>query len=161
MTYTKPPRRNSKAYPAWLAAQEAERVRPKSSTNWSTPRTNYFAGINLLRKALASGENAKLERRWNEECGFPIKENPNAPYQEQIVKKFKHKVWVVVLYYNHPTYKAPVLTKIFNAVLYPLKYIPRKSVFHMDKYKIVTYRVGDVVNGYSIEFHIPKKFGFK
>lgn len=158
---TKAPRRNSKAYPAWVAAQEAERLKPKSSTNWSTPKTNYFAGINLLRGALASGENAKLEKRWNEECSFPIKENPNAPYREQVVKKFKHKVWVVVLYYNHPTYKAPFLTKVFNAILYPLKYVPRKSVLQMKEYRKVTYRVGAVTNGFSIEIQIPKKFGFK
>ena len=159
--YTKAPRRNSKAYPAWVAAQEAERLRPKSNTNWSTPKTNYFAGINCLRKALASGYNAKLERRWNEECEFPIKINPNAPYPEQVVKKFKHKVWIVVLYFNHPTYKAPFLTKVFNAILYPLKYVPRKSVLQMKEYRKVTYRVGDVINGFSIEIQIPKKFGFK
>jgi hypothetical protein len=141
--------------------QEEERLRPKSNTNWSSPTTNFLAGINLLRGALASGENAKLERRWNQDCAYPIRENKNLPWKEQVSKVFKNKVWVVVLYYNHPKYKAPFLVHVLNVLAYPLKYIPRKSVLQMNEYRLVSYRVGSVVNGFTVEFHIPKKFSFK
>jgi len=142
-----------------MRAEEA--ARPKESTNWSSPKTNFLAGLNLLRSALASGHNAKLERRWNESCAYPIRENPKAPWREQVSKKFKHKVWVVVLYYNHPTYKAPLLVHVLNVLAYPLKFIPTRSVLQMDEYRLVSYRVGSVVNGWQVEFHIPKKFSFK
>lgn len=151
------PRRNSKAYPIWVAQPEAERLRPKSNTNWCSPSTNIFAGLNNLRTALNSGENAKLEKRWNAECGWPIKINPN----EQIVKEFKHKVWVVVLYYNHKKYKAPLMVHLLNFLTYPLKFVPQKSVLRMNEYTLYTFRVGSVVNGFNVQFHIPKKFSFK
>jgi hypothetical protein len=154
------PRRNSKAYPIWLAAQEAERLRPKSNTNWSHPYTNIITGLNSLRKALASGLNAKLEKRWNEECEFPLRVNPKAPWKEQVSKKFKHKVWVVVLYYNYPKVKIPVAVHILNFLAYPLKFIPEKSTLQMDNYKCIWFRIGSVQNGYQIEFQIPKKFSF-
>jgi len=159
--YTRAPRRNSKAYPIWVAQQEAERLRPKSNTNWSSPSTNIFAGLNNLRKALNSGGNAKLEKRWNADCAFPIKVNPKAPYQEQIVKEFKHKVWVVVLYYNHKKYKAPLMVHLLNILAYPLKFVPQKSVLRMNEYTQYTFRVGAVTNGFNVQFHIPKKFSFK
>ena len=156
----KQPRRNSRLYPIWEAAVEAERVRPKSNTNWSSPTTNIFKGLNLLRRALNSGENAKLERRKNEECAFPIRINPNLPWKEQVSKKFKHKVWVVVLYYNYPKVKVPLMVHILNFLAYPLKFIPQKSVLRMDHYTNYTFRIGSVVHGYSVEFQIPKKFKF-
>ena len=149
--------------PRWhreKAAREAEAARPKSSTSWSRPRTNIIAGMNCLRGALAHGSNAKLEKRWNAECDYPIKVNPNVPYKEQVVKVFKKKVWVVVLYYNHKKYKAPFFTHVLNVLAYPLKFIPERSVLKMDEYKCVTYRVGDVIHGIAIEFHLPKKFAF-
>jgi hypothetical protein len=161
MTYSRRPRSNSKMYPIWLAEQEAERLRPKESTNWSSPRTNILAGLNVLRGALASGENAKLERRWNEECAYPIRVNPKAPWKEQITKKFKHKVWVVVLYYNHPKYKAPIAVHVLNFLAYPLKFIPQRSVLRMPECTLYGFRVGAVTHGFSVEFHIPKKFSFK
>lgn len=117
--------------------------------------------MNSLRGALASGENARLERRWNEECEYPIRINPNAPWKEQITKKFKHKVWVVVLYYNHKKFKAPILVHVLNFLAYPLKFIPKKSVMVMKEYKLIWYRIGSVTNGYTVEFHIPNKFSFK
>ena len=43
------------------------------NTNWTTPKTNFFAGMNDLRKALASGMNARLVRALNQECAYPIK----------------------------------------------------------------------------------------
>jgi hypothetical protein len=159
--HMKRPRSNSRSYPLWLAAQEQERLRPKSNTNWSSPSTNILRGMLSLRSALASGHNAKLEKRWNSECECPIRINPNAPWDKQITKEFKHRVWVVVLYYNHPRYRAPLMVKALNVLLYPLKYWPEKSVLRMPEYKCVTFRVGSVVNGFSVEFQIPKKFSFK
>jgi hypothetical protein len=159
-TYTRPPRRNSKAYPIWEKMMEAERLRPRSNTNWSSPTTNIFKGLNLLRRALNSGDNAKLERRWNEECEFPIRINPNVPWDKQVSKKFKHKVWVVVLYYNYPKFKAPLMVHVLNFLAYPLKFIPEKSVLRMPEYTNYTFRIGGVMNGYSVEFQIPKKFSF-
>jgi hypothetical protein len=68
---------------------------------------------------------------------------------------------VVELLDKDANVKIPVGVKILNVVMTPLKYIPKKSVLRMPEYKLVTFRVGDVINGLSIEFHIPKKFGFK
>jgi len=155
------PRRNSRAWTLQERMRAEEAAKPHETTNWSSPKTNLIAGMNSLRSALASGHNAKLEKRWNEKCAFPIRVNPNLPWSEQVSKKFKHKVWVVVLYYNHPKYKAPVLVHVLNALCYPLKYIPERSVLRMDKYKIITFRIGSVMNGYSIDIEIPKKFSFK
>lgn len=155
------PRSNSKQYPIWLAEQEAERLRPKSNTNWSTATTNIFKGLNLLRRALNSGENAKLELRKNEECAYPIRVNPKAPWKDQITKKFKHKVWVVVLYYNYPKVKVPIAVHVLNVLAYPLKFVPERSVLRMPEYTIYGFRIGSVVNGFEMEFHIPKKFSFK
>jgi hypothetical protein len=159
--YTKRPRSNSKAYPAWVAAQEAERLKPKSDTNWTSPKTNILSGMWALRSALASGNNARLEKRWNKDCAFPIMVNTNVPYKEQVVKEFKHRVWVVVLYYNHKKYNTPILVNILNVLAYPLKYIPKRDVMCMSEYTLVTYKIGGVTNGYSVEFHIPRKFSFK
>jgi len=148
----------------WKLQEEmraAEAARPRSTTNWSSPKTNFLSGLNLLRGALASGHNAKLERRWNQDCEYPIRENPKAPWREQVSKKFKHKVWVVVLYYNYPKVKIPFLVHVLNVLAYPLKFVPKRSVLQMDEYRLVSYRVGGVVNGFTVEFHIPKKFSFK
>jgi hypothetical protein len=76
-------------------------------------------------------------------------------------KYFKRKLWVVVLLGdNSPKVSIPWYIRVLNAIMYPLKYIPKRSVLRMPDYKCVTYRVGAVVNGFSVEFHIPKKFGF-
>jgi hypothetical protein len=155
------PRRGSTAYKVYMEMQEEERLRPKSNTNWSSPTTNFFKGLNLLRGALASGENAKLEKRLNEECAYPIRVNPKAPWKEQVSKKFRHKVWVVVLYYNYPKVKVPVAVHVLNVLAYPLKFIPRRSVLQMEEYTNYSYRVGSVINGFQVEFQIPKKFSFE
>ena len=150
--------------PRWhaeKAAREAEAKRPKSNTSWSKPRTNIISGLNCLRGALASGHNAKLERRWNHECEFPIRIDDTLPWKDQVTKEFKKKVWVVVLYYNHKKYKVPFFVHVLNVLAWPLKFVPEKSVLKMDTYKCVTYRIGDVINGFAVEFHIPKKFSFK
>lgn len=43
------------------------------NTNWSSPKTNVFAGLLSLRSALASGHNAELIRMHNKDCAYPIK----------------------------------------------------------------------------------------
>jgi hypothetical protein len=244
-------------------------------TNWSNPKTNIIAGINDLRRALASGCKAKLIRALNEECNYPIrvkepdknfrhyrhsigyassinkiKEDPNLNefekyltlnyvscfgteeavkryyetgicskenfngmgrahlvnvddlikflknskeyeranmYERQYrspehvndvshffdfyrydagcpysIKKFKTKLWVVMLQETQP--KLPVLARILitiiNVLVYPLKWIPRKSVLRMPEYTLYTFRIGSVTHGYEVEFQIPKKFSF-
>lgn len=76
------------------------------------------------------------------------------------IKTFKRKLWVVELLKAEPKARIPWVISILNVVLYPFKYVPKKSVLEMDKYKVVTFRVGDVTNGLSIDIHLPKKFGF-
>lgn len=80
-------------------------------------------------------------------------------------KKLKRKVWVVeILRPDEPKAKLPwmqrTIVTVLNAILYPLKFIPQKSVLRMKEYKVVTFRVGAVTNGFSIDIHIPKKFSF-
>ena len=83
---------------------------------------------------------------------------------EYAPKRFRRKLWVVELYHGHDARekrKAMRWThRLISWIQSPLKYIPKKSVLRMDEYRVVTYRVGDVTNGLSICFHIPKKFGF-
>ena len=246
-----------------------------TNTNWSTPKKNLIAGINELRKALASGSNARLIKMRNEDCNYPIKiKNSNENFrayefttgfqrskneiladksmsefqkylslnyktcygtQEAVnkyydtgflsldnfkgigvshlvavkdliffhqlkdnkqfvnsyqhfingdadekqffdnfrlkqehsrftIKSFKRKLWVIELLDDNIS-KLPwthlVMVNILRALVYPFKFIPRRSVLRMDKYKVITYRIGDVVNGLSIEIHVPKKFSFK
>jgi hypothetical protein len=154
------PNYKSKRWYAEKAAREAEAARPKSNTSWSKPRTNIIAGLNCLRGALAHGNNAKLEKHWNQTCDYPIKLNPDAPYKEQVVKVFKKTVWVVVLYYNHKKYRVPFFVHVLNVLAYPLKFVPERSVLKMPEYTNYTYRIGDVTHGIAIEFQIPKKFAF-
>jgi hypothetical protein len=248
------------------------------NTNWSSPKTNIIAGINDLRKALASGHSARLIRAWNEECSHPItvknyitdlrcyqfsigygstanqikndtrmsdfeKElslnyvscfgDPDAvekyyktgvltkrnvrsmgvshlvkatdliKFYEEIkdvqranlyrtqyatantadnsyfydffqlkngyhnynTKHFKHKLWVVELLDEKKRVKIPmwaaILIAVMNVLLYPVKYIPQKSTLRMPEYTCHTFRVGSVVNGFEVEFQIPKKFSFR
>lgn len=248
------------------------------NTNWTSPKTNIFAGINALRTCLASGYNARLIRLNNEDCAYPIRvKNEHSDFrnyefsighratvndilddksmsdfekrlslnyttaygtQEAVdkyystgelsddnfkgmgrshlvnvddlikflnnsgdamradmyrnqyrgndndkayifnfyrlkrgndlysVKKFKRKLWVVeMLDDKEPKAKLAFVTlvtmKLITWLVYPLKFIPNKSVLRMPEYTIYTFRIGDVVHGFSIEFHIPKKFSFK
>ena len=77
------------------------------------------------------------------------------------VKKFKSKLWVVQLQGKEEKVKVPAVIKVLNTLMYPLKYIPQRSVLRMPEYRLVSYRVGDVINGFKVEFQIPKKFSFK
>ena len=77
------------------------------------------------------------------------------------ISRFKRMVWVVELLKDEqPKAKTPFLIKVLNVILYPSKFIPTKSVLRMKEYRCVTFRVGAVRNGISVEFHIPKKFSF-
>jgi hypothetical protein len=243
------------------------------NTNWSTPKRNFLAGLNDLRKALASGMNARLIRARNEDCRHPLKVrnetkdfrnyefmnghaackdsiNANAamsdfekhlatnyvncygtpeavdryyetgilqpnndngigtshlvlvvdlvemlhgegqheranmftrqyltPGYDSIVhlysfyrlkrdqtqwnlRTFKRKLWVVELLGDEPKPKVPVLVHVLNVLAYPLKFVPKRRVLRMDDYRCVTYSIGSVVNGFSVEFTIPKRFSF-
>jgi len=247
------------------------------NTNWNSPKTNILAAINDLRKALAAGQNARLQRMRNEDCAYPIRVRKhdtdirNYEFQNGVLKTrseilrdpdmddfhkhlalnyktcygspeavrkyyengclspdnfkgmgqshlvrvedmvrwltitgdtdraqmfrdqylstdkcndrhfwdfyrykhgnqfapkvFKRKLWVVeLLSKDSPKTSIPwlqkVLLNILRALVYPLKYVPRRSVLKMDDYKVITYRVGAVTNGVSIDIHVPKKFGF-
>ena len=86
--------------------------------------------------------------------------------QQRTPKEFKNKLWVVEMCGKDdvlPKAKAGVrvIMSMITILVYPLKYIPQKDVLVMDKYKCVTFRIGDVVHGYRVEFQIPKKFSFK
>lgn len=43
------------------------------NTNYSSPKTNIFSALITLRSALNSGYNARLIKRRNEDCAYPIK----------------------------------------------------------------------------------------
>ena len=136
------------------------------NTNWSSPQTNIFSAIWSLRGALASGGKYVLIKEYNENCSFPIRVNPKLPWNEQVSKKFKYKLWVVASFgkYHARTkepFSIPFYIKLLNVLLYPLKYIPRKDTLRMPEYTIHTFRIGGVINGYSVQIQIPKKFSFK
>jgi len=244
------------------------------NTNWSTPKTNFFAGMLDLRQALAAGQNARLVRTRNEDCEYPIKIKKNDTdfrnyefssgtlqtrdgiindtqksdfekhlsltyktcygaeeaveryyktgllsqenfkgigishlvrvedmiafltisgdkdranmfrkqyFDEHIgdeqhfydnyrykhgspwaIKEFKKRLWVTELIDNDESKpRTPFLIKILNVVLYPTKFIPTRSVLRMAEYNCVTFRIGSVTNGLSVEFHVPKRFSFK
>ena len=247
------------------------------STNWSTPKRNIIAGMLDLRKALAAGQNARLQRMANEDCAFPIKvrnsitdfrayecsvgllktrqgiiDDPRMPAFEKYlalnykacygteaamkryyetgklssdnfkgigrshlvrvedmvrfftvvkddraemfrsqyldeqtanqthfydhyrlkrehdiytISRFKRKLWVVeLLRDDKPKAVVPWTQRAFmtaiNIIVFPFKFIPERRVMKMDEYKVVTYRIGAVTNGFSIDIHIPKKFSF-
>lgn len=78
------------------------------------------------------------------------------------LKQFKRKLWVVqLLDKDEKQPKISFQLHVLNVIMYPLKYVPKKSVFHMPEYKLVSYSVGSVINGFKVEFQIPKKFSFK
>ncbi|HLO91563.1 MAG TPA: hypothetical protein VK172_10405 [Lentimicrobium sp.] len=83
-------------------------------------------------------------------------------------KKFKHKLWIVEYLSSDTEFKQPripvyqrIILGIISGLVFPLKYIPRKSVLKMKEYKVVTFRLGSVRNGYSVDIQIPNKFSFK
>jgi hypothetical protein len=86
--------------------------------------------------------------------------------QQRTVKIFKHKLWAVeMLGKDSPAISQPraisALLLLIKIIVYPAKFIPSRRVLDMGNYKVITYRVGDVTNGYSIDIHKPKKFSFR
>jgi len=90
-------------------------------------------------------------------------------YRGRELKVFKHKLWVVNILgrHNDIIVQSPiprhvnVVMHIINVLVLSLKYIPTRSVLKMKEYTNITYRIGGITNGWSIEIHKPKKFGFK
>ena len=87
--------------------------------------------------------------------------------QYRTARTFKSKLWAIEML-DQKSEEVISQPKLINAlmllikiIVYPLKYIPSKSVLVMGDYKIVNFRVGAVTNGYSIDIHIPKKFSFR
>jgi hypothetical protein len=77
------------------------------------------------------------------------------------IKRFKRKLWVVELIKDgQPKPKTPLMVYVLNALAYPLKFVPERSVLKMGDYKVVTYSIGSVRHGYNIQIHVPKKFSF-
>jgi len=85
-------------------------------------------------------------------------------YHNYNTKHFKHKLWVVELLGKDKQPVIPmwaaILIAVMNVLLYPVKYIPRKSTLRMPEYTCHTFRVGSVTNGFEVEFQIPKRFSF-
>jgi hypothetical protein len=124
----------------------------------------YLKSINDYQRANMYERQYRSPEHVNEVCHFfdfyRLKQSEKTPRRTTV--KFRRKLWVVeMLGKDEPQAKVPVLVHVLNFVLYPLKYVPQKSVLQMTDYRVVTYRVGDVTNGYNVQFHIPKKFGFK
>ena len=85
--------------------------------------------------------------------------------QQRQPKVFKHKLWVVQMVDSETEQPAlslgvRILMSIITGLVYPLKYVPRKSVLRMPEYTLYDFRVGDVINGFKVEFQLPKKFSF-
>jgi hypothetical protein len=78
-------------------------------------------------------------------------------FDKRTKEKFNHKLWVVA---DSAEHKIPFIIRVLNVLVYPLKFIPQKSVLRMDEYVLYTFRIGGVINGYSLQFQIPKKFSF-
>jgi len=81
------------------------------------------------------------------------------------ITRFKRKLWVVeLLRADKPKAKIPWMQRLLlgtiKTLVYPFKYVPKKSVLKMDNYKVITFRVGAVTNGFSIDIQVPKKFSF-
>lgn len=77
------------------------------------------------------------------------------------IKKYKRKLWVVELLKDEDSIKIPFMVKVLNVILFPIKFIPKRSVLRMPEYKNISYSIGGVTNGFAIQFTIPKKFSFK
>ena len=86
--------------------------------------------------------------------------------QQRQPKFFKNKLWVVEMLDNNQPQPAlslgvRMLAGLITILVYPFKYVPQKSVLRMPEYTNYTFRIGDVIKGFSVEFQIPKKFSFR
>ena len=134
------------------------------SYGWTSATTDYYKAIQGLYSCLNSGHNAWIARMSNlvlakEQFSFPLLTGNNKmPYRDR--KIIDCKVYVVA-FNSQPMKKLPLWVLLLNIITYPVRFVPKRSVLRMDKYTCYTYRVGGVINGFSIEFQIPKKFSFK
>lgn len=71
-----------------------------------------------------------------------------------------NKVFIVCFNEKKSEVHTPTWLKIVNALISPLRFIPQYSNLDMGTYKCHTFRIGDVTNGFTIEFQMPKKFSF-
>ena len=86
--------------------------------------------------------------------------------QQRMLKQFKHKLWVVQMLDKDTEQPAlslgiKIVMTIITWLVYPLKYVPQKSVLRMPEYTNYDFRIGDVIHGFKVEFQIPKKFSFR
>lgn len=86
--------------------------------------------------------------------------------QYRTPRYFSHKLWAIeMLDQNSPAPVQPwlitFLMVLIKIIVTPLKFIPERRVMVMDNYKWISYRIGDVTNGYSVDIHVPKKFSFR
>jgi hypothetical protein len=83
--------------------------------------------------------------------------------QYRTPRYFTHKLWAIEMLdkdtnmVNVNPWTIRALMFLIKIIVYPLKYIPSKSVLDMKEYKVITYRIGRVINGFSVDIHIPKK----
>jgi hypothetical protein len=85
-------RRNSKAWKEQEARRAEEAAKPRMTTNYSHPKRCFFAGMNDLRHAMKDGDrNVRLEKRWNEECEYPITDK----YSKNDFRDFKGYMGVI------------------------------------------------------------------
>ena len=129
-----------------------------------TDYINYLKSINDFQRA-AMYENQYLNPNTRDQSFF-FDFFRNKSGAEWSIKKFKNKLWVVQLFAeNNNPVKHQWYVNIIYSVITPietmLKYIPKKSVLRMETYKCVAYRIGNLSNGFAVEFHIPKKFSVK
>lgn len=127
--------------------------------NWTEATKNPFKALKDLYGCINSNHSAHIERIDNIELSkqdFPLMDGNNTmPYRER--KPIDTKVYVVV-FYSKKLRKLPFWVKLINIITYPIRFIPKQSILRMKEYTCYTYRIGDVTHGYSVEFHIPKKF---
>lgn len=118
-----------------------------------------FSGIGkqyFVKYEDAEKQRIKMGYQTDEKRTFVINVSP-IPQWKRVVKT-NRKVYVVC--WNNEKVNVPLWLKLWNALVYPLKFIPTRSLLRMDEYTLYTFRIGDVRHGYSIQFHIPKKFSF-
>jgi len=110
--------------------------------------------VRMFKEQYITGEIANNNHFWD---FFRLKKG----FSQWNVVKFKHKVWVVALLDDKEKQpRIPVFVHILNVLMYPTKFIPVRDVLRMTEYTDYTFRIGDITNGISVQFQIPKKFSF-
>ncbi len=126
-------------------------------TSWTQATTNPFKAIHSLVGCLQYGYHSWIELQENGKQNYPLKIKDEQG--KWVVKPLKRKVFVVC--FNSEKKELPLWVKLWNIIVYPLRFIPKKMVLHMPEYTCYWFRVGSVVHGFCVEFQIPKKFSFR